>query len=257
MPLAALLKGVFGLHSGLSRNVPCSSKAHLCPSCVGTEKKPLVSSPRGGGAAAQLTLSSQDAQHTTPSGMSLQAFASQASTILSACSNQAQSLHTCHHGGGACRAPPTTSSAGVAKPSLSSLLLTCSCDAWVSLSSGGPRRSVSTHPNEWPVAAHVPGARTKRARHCHEHAPAAGGAPGSPGRQLPGDCLLPHQCRSPMQRPASAGSAGSWQLAIVPSSSRRCRVCIATASPDVLCNMVIAPEPIVDWLKMCSPARQP
>lgn len=41
-----------------------------------------MSSPRGGGASALLTLSSQDAQHATPSGMSLQAFASQASTTL-------------------------------------------------------------------------------------------------------------------------------------------------------------------------------
>ena len=49
------------------------------PSLAGTEKKPLVSSPGDGGASALLTLSSQDAQNATPSGMPLQGFTSQAS----------------------------------------------------------------------------------------------------------------------------------------------------------------------------------
>ena len=55
---------------------------HLHPSPVGTEKKPLVSSPGEGGVSTLLTLSSQDAQHATPSGMPLQGFASQASPAL-------------------------------------------------------------------------------------------------------------------------------------------------------------------------------
>ena len=51
----------------------------MCSAFAGTEKKPLVSSPGEGGASALLTLSSQDAQQVSPSGMQLHGFASQAS----------------------------------------------------------------------------------------------------------------------------------------------------------------------------------
>ena len=59
-----------------------SIKRLTCPTPAGTEKKPLVSSPGDAGASALLTLPGQDGQQATPSGIAMQAFASQASASL-------------------------------------------------------------------------------------------------------------------------------------------------------------------------------